>query len=165
MPDDFNNNNSLIYTSLLFRLCCRIVRNETSCTTVQSLEMQRDGPWQCPQSEVRGNNSSISMRLWHTQQKRARLRATIPATFPLFPPSFLQILQPLLQFSCPQLSPLLVRLPQSLLAFVFGSRRSKSQGCSSQEQCCHGVAVKKKKGKKVGALSREDLASAALYLS
>lgn len=35
--------------------------------------------------------------------------------------------------------------PSITLSLCFGRGRGKSQGCSSREQCCHGVRVKKKK--------------------
>lgn len=111
---------------------------------------QRDSPWHCPQSTVPGNNSSLYGTLAHTQQKRSRLRASIPDTFPLFPPSFLHILHPPSQFPCP---PTLLppSLPPSITSCLcFGSRRGKSQGCSSREQCCHGVGVRKRKKRKLG---------------
>lgn len=41
--------------------------------------------------QSRGHNSRLSIGLW---QERSCLRASIPETFPLFPPSFLQILHP-----------------------------------------------------------------------
>lgn len=104
------------------------------------------------------------MGLRHTQQKRSRLRASILDTFPLFPPSFLHILHsshnPLSPNSTPPLHP----LPSITSCLCFGSRRSKSQGCSSQEQCCHGVGVREKK-RKIGALSREDQTRAPLCSS
>lgn len=60
-------------------------------TVDKQTDGQRDSPWHCPQSTVLGNNSPLFMGLW---QKRSRLTASIPDTFPLFPPSFLHILHP-----------------------------------------------------------------------
>lgn len=57
-------------------LCVRTFRN---CG-----HRDRDSPWRCPQSTVLGNNSPLCMGPW---QERSRLRASIPDTFPLFPPS------------------------------------------------------------------------------
>lgn len=91
------------------------------------------------------------MGLWHTQQRRSRLRASILDTFPLFIPSFLHILHSSHNPPClPTLLPPLHPLPSITSCLYFGSRRSKSQGCSSREQCCHGVGVREKKKGKLG---------------
>lgn len=47
----------------------------------------------------------ITLRsLWDSQQTRSRLRASIPDTFPLRPPSILHVLHPPYNCSVPQLS-------------------------------------------------------------
>lgn len=101
-------------------------------------DRQTDGrtvPGSAHSLRSRGNNSQLSIGLW---QERSRLRASIPETFPLFPPSFLQILHPLPH-------PPLSQLPCSSLPFnitsslCLVSRRSKSQGFSSREEGCYGA--------------------------
>lgn len=90
--------------------------NGHSETVDKQTDGQRDSPWHCPQSTVLGNNSPLFMGLW---QKRSRLRASIPDTFPLFPPSFLHILHPPSQFPCPPtlLSPFSLSLHNFLPLF------------------------------------------------
>lgn len=92
----------------------------------------------------------ILLFMWRWQ-KRSRLGASIPDTFSLFLPSFLHILHPL-----PHNSPIPHR-PLVTSCLCFGS---KSLGCSSREQRCYGVRVKKKNGHCPGRI-RQGLLCAA----
>lgn len=79
---------------------------------------ESDGPWRCRQFTVPGNNSLLFVWLW---LKKSRLRASIPDTFPLFPPSFLRILH--LSHNSPCLPNCLLTL--HYFSLCFGRRRSK----------------------------------------
>lgn len=74
---------SLMLTCLLYCVC--VVRSPPPPRPFRNCgHRDRDSPWRCPQSTVLGNNSRLCMGPW---QERSRLRASIPDTFPLFPPS------------------------------------------------------------------------------
>lgn len=79
---------SLVFTFLLY---C-VWRGPSHSETVDTETDGRTVPGSARSLQSRGNNSGLSMGLW---QERSRLRASIPETFPLFPPSFLQIPHPL----------------------------------------------------------------------
>lgn len=123
-----------VFTVFTFLLYC-VWRGPSHSETVDTETDGQTVPGSAHSLRSRGNNSRLSMGLW---QERSRLRAFIPETFPLFPPSFLQILHPL-----PHPPPL--RLPCSSLPFNITSslclvgRRSKSQGFSSREEGCYGA--------------------------
>lgn len=116
---------------------------------------ERDDPWHCPQSTV----LVVTLpSLWDSGthwQRRSRLRASIPDTFPLFPLSFLHILHPLVL-----LLPLVLLSLHNFWPLFWEQAGQKVRGCSSQQHCCHGFRVWKKK--KSGALSREEQTRAAL---
>lgn len=104
---------------------------------------RRTVPGSARSLQSRGNNSWFSIGLW---QERSRLRASVPETSPLFPPSFLQILHPLAHPPHPPPQLPCSSLPFNVTSsFCFVSRRSKSQGSSSRGEGCYGTWFSKRK--------------------